>query len=345
MTYVLDTADLPVPDRVEAVYAAMLYASAPCYVIHEDPAGDVHARIGVWDLGGANIFVTKASGIRLLRTAKQAKQDAMPVIALSVQQLADGRHEQLSTQQVVPPGELMAVDLSAPYDFSWSGDGAAGCIQIPVDLLGLPVDVIRGAIANLNSSPYLGLVTHHVAHVVADAERLSADPASPALGAASVELARALLASAGHADSHSRAVLAETLLTRVRAHVRQHLGDPDLHPASIAAAHNVSLRHLYKVCAEAGFSLEQWIIGERLRAAHDELGRRDGRQRPIAAIARRWGFRDPTHFARRFRTAYGLSPQEFRRAAGGRGPDPAIGLDPWLQAPDWAHRGQECRRR
>jgi AraC-like DNA-binding protein len=33
----------------------------------------------------------------------------------------------------------------------------------------------------------------------------------------------------------------------------------------------------------------------------------------IAAVARRWGFADATHFARRFRDAYGLSPREWRQ--------------------------------
>jgi AraC-like DNA-binding protein len=317
MPYVLDTAGIPAQDRVEAIHTAMMQASAPCHVIHEVPDGDVHARMGLWDLGGANIFTTRASGIRLLRTAKQARQDAMPVVALSVQQQADGRHEQLARQELVAPGELMAVDLSAPYDFSWSGDGAAGCIQIPIDQLGLPVDVIRRAVGNVRRSPLYRLVAQHVAHVTADADRLGVDRAAPALGAASVELARALLISAAHMDS--REVLAETLLTRVRAHVRQHLTDPDLRPATIAAAHNVSLRHLYKVCAQAGFSLEQWIIGERLRGAREELLRPESRARSVAAIARSWGFRYPTHYARRFLAAYGMTPTEWRRRSAADG--------------------------
>jgi AraC-like DNA-binding protein len=310
MPYVLDTATIPAQERVEAVHVAMTQASAPCHVIHEDPHGEVHARMGLWGLGGANIFTTRASGIRLLRTPKQARQDVMPVVALSVQQQADGRHEQLDRQEIVAPGDLMVVDLSAPYDFSWSGDGAAGCIQIPIDQLGLTVDVIRRAIGNVRSSPLCPLVAHHVADVTADAERIGADPAAPALGAASVELARALLVSAARRDT--RAVLADTLLSRVRAYVRRHLTDPDLRPAAIAAAHNVSLRHLYKVCAQADLSLEQWIIGERLRGAREELLRSESRHRSIAAIARGWGFRDPTHFTRRFRDEFGMTPGEWR---------------------------------
>jgi AraC-like DNA-binding protein len=310
--YVLDTATIPAQDRVEAVHQAMMQASAPCHVIHEDPRGDVHARMGLWDLGGVSIFTTRASGIRLVRTPKQAKQDAMPVVALSVQQQARGRHEQLDRQAIVAPGELMAVDLSAPYDFSWSGDGAAACIQIPIDQLGLPVDVIRRAVGNVRSSALVRLVTQHVAEVTADADRLSTDPAASSLGTASVELARALLVSA--ADLDSREALADSLLTRVRAYVRQHLTDPDMRPATIAAAHNVSLRHLYKVCAQSDVSLEQWVIGERLRGAREDLLRPESRLRSVAAIARSWGFRDPTHFARRFRAEYGMTPGEWRNA-------------------------------
>jgi AraC-like DNA-binding protein len=310
--YVLDTATIPAPDRAEAVHQAMRQASAPCHVIHEDPRGAVHARMGLWELGGANIFTTRASGIRLVRTPKQAKQDAMPVVALSVQQQAHGRHEQLARQEIVAPGELMAVDLSAPYDFSWSGDGAAGCVQIPIDQLGLPVDVIRRAVAGLRRSPLYGLVAQHVARVAAEADRLSTDPAASALGTASVELGRALLLSAAGLDP--REALADSLLTRVRAYVRRHLADPGLRPATIAAAHNVSLRHLYAVCARAELSLEQWIIAERLRGARDDLLRPANRHRSVAAIARSWGFRDPTHFTRRFRAEYGRTPGEWRNA-------------------------------
>lgn len=319
MGFVLDTADIPRRERIEAVHAAMMQASVPSYVIHEDPGGDIHTRLEVWDFGSANVFTATSTGLRLLRTPKQAKQDAAPVVALSVQLLADGRHEQLGHRQIVRPGSLMMVDLSSPYDFSWSGAGAAGCLQIPVDQVGLPVDVIRRAAANLQTSPLYHLVTNHVAHLVRDAERLSADPAAVTVGHASVELARALIASAAHAEPHARAALAETLLTQVRAYVRQHLADPDLRPATIAAAHNVSLRYLYKVCAQADFSLEQWIIGERLRGAREELLRPESHGRTIAMVARRWGFSDPTHFTRRFRGTYGQTPSEWRRLTAPQG--------------------------
>lgn len=319
MGFVLDTADIPARDRVEAVHTAMMYASAPCHVLHEDPEGSVHARMEVRDLGDATIFTHRSSGIRLLRTAKLARQDAMPVIALSVQQRADGRIEQRGRQHVVAPGELLVVDLSAPYDYSWSGDGAAGCLQIPFDQLGLPLDLVRRAAAEVAASPLCRMVTEHIAQLARDPAGITDDAASAAVAAASIDLARALLASAASSGRRTRQVLAETLLTRIRTFARLHLADPDLTPATIAAAHSISVRQLYKLCADADLSLEQWIIHERLQRARRELTQPDRRHVPIGAVALGWGFRDPTHFTRRFKARYGMTPSQWRRSSAATG--------------------------
>jgi AraC-like DNA-binding protein len=69
------------------------------------------------------------------------------------------------------------------------------------------------------------------------------------------------------------------------------------------------------VCARAGLSLEQDIIGRRLEAARAELARPASRHRSIGVVARRWGFADPTHFGRRFRSAYGMTPGDWRRSS------------------------------
>jgi hypothetical protein len=89
MAYVIDTTDMPQPDRIEAIYLAMMYASAPCHVIHEDLDRDIRRRMELWDLGNANIFISRSSGIRLLRTAKQAQR----VAAAPVQGVRASRHQ------------------------------------------------------------------------------------------------------------------------------------------------------------------------------------------------------------------------------------------------------------
>jgi AraC-like DNA-binding protein len=158
-------------------------------------------------------------------------------------------------------------------------------------------------------------VLEHLQRLARAAGELSADPGAAALGSATVELVRALIISAAGDDRRRPWVREETLLTRVLAFVGQHLADPDLTTEAIAARHNVSVRRLYQACAEAGLHLEQWIIEQRLAAARTALTSPAGLRRSIAGTARGCGFASPSHFARRFRQAYGMTPREWQRAA------------------------------
>jgi AraC-like DNA-binding protein len=152
--------------------------------------------------------------------------------------------------------------------------------------------------------------------VTRDAERLSAAPTATALGRASIELIRALLVGAVDGTNGGRDVLEQTLITQIRVYVHQHLRDPALNADSVAVALAVSRRHLFRVCTNADFSLEQYIIGKRLENIKSDLASPIGRSRTIGAVAYSWGFKDPTHFTRRFRAAYGLLPSDWRRHSG-----------------------------
>ena len=77
----------------------------------------------------------------------------------------------------------------------------------------------------------------------------------------------------------------------------------------------MSVRQLYKTCAAAGLSLEQWIIDQRLETARTVLASPAGRHRSIAATALACGFADPSHFSRRFRDAFGMSPRDWQQVA------------------------------
>jgi AraC-like DNA-binding protein len=218
-------------------------------------------------------------------------------------------------RRVVPRGGLALTEVASPYEYRWSGHGVCRALQVPVSRLGLPVDVVRRALPLATRSPLYGLVRAHVDQVTRDAEQLAREPLVHALASATVDLARALLASAVGSSRAVDDVAAETMLTQVRSYVRQHLTEPGLDAEQVAAAHAISVRQLYRLCSAAQFSLEQWIIHQRLEGARTELLDAGSRDRSIAMVARRWGFSDPSYFSRRFRATYGLTPRDWRLSA------------------------------
>jgi AraC-like DNA-binding protein len=311
----LDTAAVARDERVDAFRAAMGEASVPCRIDHEDPVGGVRARMHLWQFGPANLFTADSTGFRLLRTPRHVRMEGAPVVALALQTRGTGRFSQLDVDSLVGTGGLMLSDLTGPYSFAWSGWGGSRAFQVGYDQLGLPVDVVRRAATRLPTSPLYGLVHAHLRRLADRAEELSLDAGAAGLGRGTTELVRALLVSAAGNTRLGRAVREDTLVTRVLAYAREHLTEPDLTPERIARAHNVSLRLLYRACAEAGLSLEQWIIGQRLEEARVVLAAPGGQRRSIASVARACGFVDPSHFARRFRAAFGMSPRDCQHQA------------------------------
>ncbi|MCZ2843191.1 helix-turn-helix domain-containing protein [Modestobacter sp. VKM Ac-2980] len=310
MVTVLDSRQLTGADRRPAAVVARLQAGMGSRVWLREPAAPVQVRLDAWELGGLPVLRADVVG-PLAVGRRRPPPDAPPVVSLYVQEHGTGRHEQGGRQRALTPGTLAVTDVTSPYSFAWGDtEGAGRALQIPVARLGLSVDVVRRAAPHVADSPLYELVRAHVAQVTRDAERLTADPGWPALSVATVELARALVISAADADGTTCAVPGETLLTRIRTWVDQHLTDPDLDAARVAAEHTISVRQLYRLCSAAGFSLEQWVIDQRLEGARAELARPGGR--PIAAVARSWGFSDPSHFSRRFRAAFGTTPREWR---------------------------------
>ncbi|MFI6291290.1 helix-turn-helix domain-containing protein [Nonomuraea sp. NPDC050790] len=305
----LDTDDVDPADRLDAFNTIMRAACEPCHLLHEDPTAPVRARTMLMPLSRSTLHTAHTSGFTLLRTPRHVAMDSPPVVALALQTAGQGRFDQLGRQRTVGRRELMLNDLTSPYEFGWSGHGASQAFIVGYDVLGLPVDVVRRAAPRLTASPLYELVRHHFDTLARLAPGLAHTPGLDALETAGIELMRALIISVTGEEGRRPP---EPLLTTILAHIRHNLAAPDLTPAGVAAAHGISPRQLYKLCDQAGISLEQWIITQRLEGARRELATPGGRA--IASVARAWGFTSASHFTRRFRQAYGLSPRQWRQS-------------------------------
>jgi AraC-like DNA-binding protein len=106
-----------------------------------------------------------------------------------------------------------------------------------------------------------------------------------------------------------------SLADRIREYVEHHLHDPDLSLDIIARDLNASKRSLHRAVSEIDGSIHNLIWHARLERCRADLGDPAKSQQSISNIAQSWGFKNSTHFSRAFRTRFGMSAREARRAA------------------------------
>lgn len=93
--------------------------------------------------------------------------------------------------------------------------------------------------------------------------------------------------------------------------MRDMAADPDLNAVMLAREHHISTRYLHSLFAAAGTTYGSELLRIRLNQAAQLL--KDCPSLSVIDVAGQSGFSNPSHFARRFRGVYGLSPTDFRR--------------------------------
>jgi AraC-like DNA-binding protein len=102
----------------------------------------------------------------------------------------------------------------------------------------------------------------------------------------------------------------DKLFKCIRGIIKDGFADPDFGPHEVAAEAGISLRYLQKLFTERGSTCSEFIYSLRLDHAARLANRRAslGTNQPLSEIAYACGFRDYTHFARKFRHRFGHTP-------------------------------------
>ena len=111
---------------------------------------------------------------------------------------------------------------------------------------------------------------------------------------------------------------ADKLFARIRHIIKDGFADPSFGPNEVAAEAGISLRYLQKLFTEHGSTCSEFIYSLRLDQAARLLHRRGslGVGQPLSEIAYACGFRDYTHFARKFRQRFGHTPGSHSESPG-----------------------------
>jgi AraC family transcriptional regulator, positive regulator of tynA and feaB len=105
----------------------------------------------------------------------------------------------------------------------------------------------------------------------------------------------------------------DQLFTRIRGVIKDRFSDPEFGPPEVAAETGISLRYVQKLFTERGSTCSEVVYSIRLDNAAHLLRRRASLDtgQPLSEIAYACGFRDYTHFARKFRHRFGYPPSAY----------------------------------
>jgi AraC-like DNA-binding protein len=310
VTVILDTSDLPPCRRADAVAEVLEFSGARSRLVYNSSDDEVSARFEHFTIGEARVLKSRKSPLGLIATPAllDGAQSDQFVVSLRVAGTATHSH---APGRLLSAGDLFVMNLWRPYEYVDDGGENAG-LHLPFDRLGLERDYVARASEVIHTSPLAGQLQRHLRILFRDVDTISRGPAAATVAQATVDLVRAALISAVDEEPFRGDGLDQNLTAVVKSYITQHLADPDLGAERIARAMFISVRRVYKIWETEPRPLGQWILERRLEAARHELASRRGRNQTIAAMARRWGFADSTHFSRRFRQAYGMSPREWR---------------------------------
>jgi AraC-like DNA-binding protein len=312
MSTLLAADDVPAASRLDYWHHALDDTIGPLELSTEGL--DARDRIRAGAMGALHVveLTTSSAGVAGL-TARGLRGSDPDFCKIDVLVRGRGVVEQNRRQARLEPGDIVFVDLSRPVKWAMSPMRIVAVV-FPYALLPLRRDdtaTLTGTriAADRGVAALVSSFARELANHLDDEDA----PGGIRLGTAVLDLVTAGLASRlDRADDLAPDTRQRALLIRAHAFIEEWLGDPELSPDMIAAAHHVSVRYLYRLFEEQGTGVAAWIRHRRLERCRQDLLDPALGHLPVSAIAARHGMRSAPHFSRAFRDAYGVPPGEYR---------------------------------
>jgi AraC-like DNA-binding protein len=310
MGVIVDTAQVDPRQRAELLRDRLSAASSDHEVRFLSNGRPVQARLEHWELGrDVAIMRQSSSGICHIRTERHALRDAPERVAFVIHVGGAGVYQHAGVEQQLRRGGIYVTDMNAPFKYERPGNGTAQILQIERSAVHVSVQQVHDASRRLDSSPLAVLFRHHIVGLIEAADAVSAAKVALPVAATTLQLAQCLLLdAAGISNSAARDALQAVLVERMRLYVQVNYGRPELDAELVAYEHHISVRYLFKLWSSQPQTFTDMIISTRLDAARRMLVTQP--RLSVAAVAHRCGFRNISHFGRRYRGAYGQTPTD-----------------------------------
>jgi len=312
MKMIFTTQGLSPRERLSQWYdvAKDLYVNHECRIEKGVP---FHAQVEASHLGDITVSVLDCGPAHFIRseTDVSAMVGEHAFVCLQLDGHAIWRQD--GREDGSWPTDLVLIDGRRPYELYIPDQSRLMVLKVPYraleQRLGPTVGLTAIAVSGSEGLGALvaGFLTLLPAGLPIAQEALETRVADHALDLAVMAL---MAGTAGRRPRLSSAK--EVALASLRAAIDHHLADPEIDTETVAKSAGMSVRYASQLLAEQGTSIERYIVERRLQNCRRVLEDPTQAHRSITEIAMSWGFSDLSHFGRRFKQAFGLSPRDFR---------------------------------
>jgi AraC-like DNA-binding protein len=308
-TRVFSTAGLPAARRIELWerHNATALIGLNCHSTMPLEATEVNVALGRVQLAR----VTGSPHV-VERSAAFIRRDPAGAVAVYATLRGQAWFRDEDGTRELRPGQLLICDVDRPFERGFANGLEELAIKVPrVALAGAvprsPVVVSFGP----GQDPYARALARMADHAARAQHQVAADEAAVLDLVAVLAAGHGAGGGAGHGASRG-ADRTAALRAAAYGFIEDHLADPGLGAAQIAAAIGVSERHLSRVLAAGGTTVPRLVRSRRLEFAYALLAEKGP---AVAEVAARCGFTSATYFSHAFRERFGRRAGEVRRAA------------------------------
>lgn len=267
-----------------------------------------HISLDIWRLGQMAMSSATFSVQSFARPNEMIRRDHIDHIGLFVQGKGTRSCRVGNDEEVLGEFDVNIVDL-AQAESSFASAGTSGTLYLPRDV----AEAILPNIGDFHGKVLRdSMATLFARHILSLGTALPGLPETvlPSLGQATMEMAVACLQSLESGSWQMNSAVVFAMRRRVERYIESSLEDPDLLPASIARACDMSRSTLYRFFEPHG-GVMIYVKRRRLHRIRSILvGNLDGRS--LADICQDYGFQSGAHFSREFRKEFGYSPSDVR---------------------------------
>jgi AraC family transcriptional regulator, positive regulator of tynA and feaB len=263
-------------------------------------------------LADLTVLVLDNSAMKVVRTGQHISRAATHDLFIARQISGRVAMEHDGREIIAETGDILLLDSTLPYSASFTSESVMLLVKVPRLALEARLGTVREVIARpvKTTAGEAGLVSSFLAALPAHVGSLGMT-AQQMVREQVLDLASIALASETARKPRLSSAQAFAAM-KVRAAIDARLSDPGLDADSVANAAGVSVRYANLVLSREGESIMRRIQTRRLARCRQAIADPLQAHRTLTEIAYAWGFSDMTHFARRFRAAYGILPNEYR---------------------------------